>query len=673
MGELIRAKDWSGTPLGPVDAWPEALHSALSICLGSSSAIAIYWGSDLILLYNDTWRTFIGDKHPQALGRPASEIFPEIWQEIGSKFKHVLSTGEATGAKDQLLPLYRHGYREEECYFNYTFNPLLVEDGSVGGIFNIGIETTSSVLAKRKLRGNEARLKAILKSSELGVWDLKIKDGSAWRSPKHDQIFGYDSLLPEWNYEKFMEHVIPEDRAEVDRKFKAALAGNGMWDFECRIRRTDGARRWIWARGQVLHTDEDPPERMMGTVLDITERKQLEEKLKTINETLEERVEERTATLLSYQDKLRLLALQLNKAEEQVRERLAAELHDNLGQMLVLCKMKIYELLEDSLSDQTASVIAELTELVNEALRYTRELMTDLKLPPVIDKEDLGKTMDWLIKTMKKYGLKVTVEDDKQPKPLREEVRTILQQSIRELLFNVVKHAQVSEARVVLSRQDKQIQVTVEDEGKGFDVEEKELYPTEYGGFGLFNLRERMDLLGGSIEIISEPGEGTRITLFAPVKKESDIPAQSDEEKQKRTRPLRLPVKIESDQKIRVLLVDDHHMVRRGLRKLIEEQDDLTVIMEASNGKDAVQLARETSPDVMVMDVNMPGMNGIEATQKIRAEMPKIRIIGLSLHNQEDVARNMRSAGASAFVTKAEAFETLCATIRREALVAKNN
>ncbi|MEX0719448.1 MAG: response regulator transcription factor, partial [Balneolaceae bacterium] len=119
--------------------------------------------------------------------------------------------------------------------------------------------------------------------------------------------------------------------------------------------------------------------------------------------------------------------------------------------------------------------------------------------------------------------------------------------------------------------------------------------------------------------------------------------------------------------KITVLLVDDHQMMRKGLQKMIDAQDDLMVIAEVADGKDALKVAQETSPDVIVMDVNMPGMNGIDATLQVSAILPNIRIIGLSLHDNKDVAEAMRNAGASAYLTKSEAFETLCATIRSEA------
>lgn len=123
----------------------------------------------------------------------------------------------------------------------------------------------------------------------------------------------------------------------------------------------------------------------------------------------------------------------------------------------------------------------------------------------------------------------------------------------------------------------------------------------------------------------------------------------------------------QKDKKIRVLLVDDHLMMRQSLRMIIDAQDDLTVIGEASNGEEAVKLARETRPQVIVMDVNMPFMNGIEATQKIASTMPEVCIVGLSLHDSQEVINSMRSAGASAYIMKSEASESLCFAIRSEA------
>jgi len=159
MGRRIRKFDWSATSLGPIDRWPQSLRSALSICLNSNFPIAIYWGSDLLLLYNDEWSPIPGEKHPGVLGRPAREAWPEIWHIIEPLFERVMTTGEATRSRDQLLPMHRHGFTEE-CYFDYTFSPIRGDGGKVEGVFNAVLETTTRVIGERRLRTLR----------ELGAW-----------------------------------------------------------------------------------------------------------------------------------------------------------------------------------------------------------------------------------------------------------------------------------------------------------------------------------------------------------------------------------------------------------------------------------------------------------------------------------------------------------------------
>src|SRR5579863_527677 len=148
MSERIRHFNWSQTSIGSVDQWKQSLRSALNICLNSNFPIAIYWGKELCLLYNDAWSPIPGNKHPWALGRPAKEVWPEIWNDIEPQFAKAFK-GEAGGSKDALLPMLRHGYTEE-CYFDFTFTPVYGEDGEVDGIFNAVIETTYRVINERR-------------------------------------------------------------------------------------------------------------------------------------------------------------------------------------------------------------------------------------------------------------------------------------------------------------------------------------------------------------------------------------------------------------------------------------------------------------------------------------------------------------------------------------------
>ena len=397
------------------------------------------------------------------------------------------------------------------------------------------------------------------------------------------------------------------------------------------------------------------------TIKDVTEREQVKQELQDINETLEYRVQERTQSLLSYQDQLRSLASKLSKAEEKERQRLATELHDNLGQMLAVNKMKVDLINKDPLPEETVAEIEEVKEGMAEAISYTRDLMSDLKPPPTLDKEDVRATIEWLAKKMKKYQLEVIIEDDGQPKRTSEEIRTTLLQCVRELLFNIIKHTEVNSAFIYMSRQGRQVQIMVEDKGSGFSQKAEREATNGNGGFGLFNIRERLDFLGGSTEIISEPGKGTKVKLKAPLKSgdSGNKPTGSDIAQE-------TPVAREPGQKIRVMLVDDHQMMREGLKKIVEAEEDMMVIAEASDGKEAVELARKTSPEIVIMDVDMPVMNGIDATRKIVSEIPQIRIVGLSFHDHKEVVESIHSAGATAYLSKNEAFETLVATIRSE-------
>lgn len=149
MGERIRGRDWSETPFGPPSGWPQSLRSTLSTCLRSSIPTAIYWGEELRLLYNDAWAPIPGPRHPQALGAPAREVWPDIWDVIGPQFEQVLATREGLAVSEQLLTMRRYGY-PEETYWDYSFTPIVGEDGLVVGILNQGQEATDRVFQRRR-------------------------------------------------------------------------------------------------------------------------------------------------------------------------------------------------------------------------------------------------------------------------------------------------------------------------------------------------------------------------------------------------------------------------------------------------------------------------------------------------------------------------------------------
>ncbi len=152
MGALMRTLDWSATPLGPVGDWPQSLRTSVSICLASRFPMLIWWGPELVMLYNDAYRPILGaTKHPAAMGQRGRECWPEIWDVIGPMLTGVLARGDATWSEDQLLLLNRNGY-VEECYFTFSYSPIRDESGGIGGIFTAVTETTERVLGERRLR-----------------------------------------------------------------------------------------------------------------------------------------------------------------------------------------------------------------------------------------------------------------------------------------------------------------------------------------------------------------------------------------------------------------------------------------------------------------------------------------------------------------------------------------
>jgi signal transduction histidine kinase len=274
----------------------------------------------------------------------------------------------------------------------------------------------------------------------------------------------------------------------------------------------------------------------LGTAI---ERVRAEEALQKSHQKLERRVEDRTAELVSaiellnieieerkynekklleQQDKLRSLSSDLVLTEERERRHIATELHDRIGQTLAVTKIKLAELREASASNKPAGkALDDIRQYIEQTIQDTRSLTFELS-PPVLYELGLEAALAWLInQTREKYGLRVELEDDGRSKPLDDGCRVIVFQAVRELLFNIVKHARAHSATVSVRKDDDDIRIDIEDDGIGFDSSELEASETGSRGFGLFSIRESLSPLGGHLDIKSEPGRGTRVTLVAPL------------------------------------------------------------------------------------------------------------------------------------------------------------
>ena len=299
MAARVAAHDWSKTPLGPRETWSPSLKLIVATMLASQFPMALRWGPQLVIIYNDGYLPILQDKHPEALGARFREIWPEVQDQLGS-LHHELLSGARTAmfAEDLLLRIRRRGEDMEDAYFTVSYSPVPDETAptGIGGVLITAVETTKRVWAERALRDRQNELTRVQEIGQVGGVEVDLANGlRTRRSPEYLRIHG---LAPDATdtHEDWKRRLHPEDRDATLAHFFASINSR---DTEYRseyriIRPSDGEVRWISVRAEIERAGDGKALRLIGAHIDITERRRAEEALRRLNETLEQQVAERT-------------------------------------------------------------------------------------------------------------------------------------------------------------------------------------------------------------------------------------------------------------------------------------------------------------------------------------------------------------------------------------------
>lgn len=406
----------------------------------------------------------------------------------------------------------------------------IIHQGEIVGIFTIAdkptdygeqdkklLETIASYVApvlhvrlqkdrkerERKLAEEELRkFKTISDQANYGVAISDLEGHLTYINDFFAKMHGY--TVEELNGKNFSIFHNGEQLRRVRRLNKALIHTGSLTAQEVWHKRKDHTVFPTLMSAVVIKNENDRPLFLSATAVDITGLKEAEKKL------------------IEHRNRLKSLTAQLTFTEERERRHFATQLHDHIGQALFTLKIKLEMLQKSAYSKKTAvKSIDEIITWTNQIITNTRSLTYEL-CSPILYQLNLESALEQLVEKYRdQYGLKTSFKDDKKPKPVNEATLIIVYQGVRELLTNILKHAQAQNVRASIKRNGETIRVSVEDDGIGFNSLQIISHENKNDGFGLFSIKERLDYLGGRLDIESTPGSGTSVTMVAPLNKKS--------------------------------------------------------------------------------------------------------------------------------------------------------
>ncbi len=441
-----------------------------------------------------------GYQEGSLLGQSTRVFYPEAeeYERVGREF---YSDIEEKGFGHIETRFVTEDGRETHCYLQgCSLDPSDFSKGVIVAAMDI----TERKRAEEVLQESERRYRLLAENVTDVIWTMDMNLRMTYESPSVTQLRGY---TVEEAMAQTLEDILTPASLEVARKALAEELAREKTvqkipdrsrTLELELRCKDGSTVWTEVKAKLLRDPEGKPIGILGVTRDISERKQAEERVRI------------------YQDQLRSLSSELSLTEERERRRLATDLHDSIGQILAVAKLKMDALRSGVSSDTLAGELDEILELLKQVIQQTRSLTFQLS-PPVLHEFGLEAALeDLIVRMQEEYDIRLEFADDSQPKALSEDLRVLLFRAVQELLINVVKHAQARKAEIFVGREEDYLLIRVEDDGIGFDVSEIDFDVGRAGKFGVFSIKERLNHLGGRFEIVSKPGQGTQVTLAAP-------------------------------------------------------------------------------------------------------------------------------------------------------------
>jgi PAS domain S-box-containing protein len=717
MAARMAAFDWSATPIGPVSRWPQSLCTAVGICLSSRYPMLIWWGPDLIMLYNDGYAPMLGPvKHP-ALGRPGREVWAEIWHIVGEQLRSVLSTGRPTWSDDQVLPMLRFGYLEE-AYFTYSYSVIHDETGAVGGVFTAVSETTQRVLGERRLRTLRALGEAATVVAGTGqvttaeqVCRAALRTLAASRA---DVPFAGAYLLDQDGARARLVAAmgLRADAALLPAELPAAQADPALWQAvvtgETRTLRGLAERHPQAVLPGASPAGDQPcdtalalpvlvngRERAAGLlVAGVTPYRELDEDYRGFFNLLTDQVSRAVGDADAFE-------AQRRRAEALAElDRAKSEFFANVSHELRTPLTLIAGPAEDALADQAEPLgpgqrgrmeiirrnAGRLRRLVDDMLDFARIEAGWLR--PELVAADLTAVTSELIASfapaVERAGLELRTDFSPLPRPVPVDMG-MWEKVVLNLLSNAVKYTLHGRIDVSLRAVGRMLELSVRDTGIGIPAAElPRLFQRFYrvrstagrshegAGIGLALVAELVRLHGGTVGAESAEGAGSTFTVRLPYDQvPADLPgappvrpstAYVDEALQWAGHPAEVGLPGDTGG-ARVLVVEDNADLRRFIAGLLEPNWQ---VLQAADGRTGLELARAHRPDLVLTDVMMPGLDGFGLLAALRAD-PRTAatpVVILSARAGEEAAVQGLEAGADDYLPKPFSAVELRARVR---------